>query len=507
MQGIALGGLCVLLLSACSGPQPSRPNILLIVADDMGYTDAGFFGSEIATPHLDALALRGLRFTNFHAGPMCAPTRAMLMSGVTNGEVGVTGPAAVLADDVTTLPEMLQEAGYHTYMAGKWHLGHRPDESPAARGFDSSFALVRAGDNHLGASNFPEESVAYRRNGEPVEELPGDWFSSELYTDELIDAIRANEGDEAPWFGYLAFTAPHWPLQLPEGWIDRYAGRYEEGYDVLRETRVARARELGVFPEALELEDFPRGSTPWDELGEPTRARLSRAMELYAGMVENMDFHVGRLIDYLEASGQLDDTIVMFFSDNGAAGSDSSFRPKTIPRTDWDNSLENMGREGSFVAYGRGWAEAATAPYRGVKRSLHEGGTLVPAFVTHAAVANPGGLDRDYLTVMDVMPTLLEIAGAPPPTTTIRGRSFWPRVLGDSKPVHGNDENIPWLAADQRAALVRGSFKAVRDEDDPSTWRLYDLENDPGERHDLSAELPELKSELVAAWAEYVEGL
>lgn len=500
---------------SCLGRDPLRPNILLIVADDMGYTDVGFFGAEIATPNLDAIASEGLRFSNFHAGSSCSPTRAMLMSGVTNREAGIAGPAAVLADNVATLPALLRDAGYHTYMAGKWHLGHEPQHSPAARGFESSFALVRAGDNHLGVSNYPVEDVAYRDNGEPVGNLPDGWFSSELYTDKLIEYIRSNESDGVPWFGYLAFTAPHWPLQLPEDWIDRYAGRYDEGYDVVRASRVRRARELGLLPDGLDLDGFQGAAPAWSELDDESKQTLTRSMELYAAMVENMDFHVGRVLDYLRESDQFDDTVIVFFSDNGASGSDASFRPVTFPRTDWDSTLPNMGREGSFVAIGRGWAEAATAPYRAVKGSLHEGGTLAAAFVHHRSVAEPGRIDHDYLSVMDVMPTLLEIAGTShpgaefqgQPVLRIRGRSFWPRVGGDTAPVHGDTDVIPWMTSNRRGALVRGGFKVKKDDAEPDIWRLYDLGKDPGERTDLSEELPELKAELIAAFNEYAEGL
>ncbi len=326
-----------------SGPAATRPNILLIVADDMGYTDVGSFGSEIATPNLDELAFGGIRFTSFHAASSCGPTRAMLMSGATSREAGVSGPAAVLSHDVAPLPALLRDAGYHTYMTGKWHLGHEAEQSPAARGFESSFALVRAGDNHLGASNFPDDVVAYRENGEPIAQLPEDWFSSQMYTDKLLEYIQANEGDGTPWFGYLAFTAPHWPLQVPDDWRDRYGGRYDEGYDVLREQRAARAGDLGILPDGFDLEQYQGIAPPWTSLDDDSRQVLTRSMELYAAMLENMDLHVGRVLEYLEASNQLENTVVLFFSDNGASGSDSTFRPTTIPRTDFDSSLPIPG--------------------------------------------------------------------------------------------------------------------------------------------------------------------
>ena len=496
----------------------NRPNILLILADDMGYTDIGSFGSEIATPNLDALAFEGVRFTNFHVAPSCAPTRAMLMSGMTSREAGVRQHNDPLRTDVAALPERLAAAGYHTYMAGKWNLGIQAHEGPRARGFESSYALLPAGDNHLGGSNFPARDAAYRENGEPVEALPEDWFSSRLYTDKLIEYIDANRGDGRPWFGYLAFTAPHWPLQAPDDWIDRYAGRYEEGYDVLREARVAKAEALGVLPEGLSLDTYRGRARAWADLSEEERRVSARAMEIYAAMVENMDFHVGRVIDYLERTDSLDDTVILFMSDNGASGSTSSLVPTTIPRTDWDSSLPNMGREGSWIAYGPGWGEAATAPYREMKGSLHSGGTLAAAFVRHDSVADRGGTDGAYLTVMDVLPTLVEIAGGSQPSTEflgrqvrpLRGRSFWGRIQGDVAAVHDETEAIPWMTSNTRRALVRWPWKIVTGASGPESqreaphpWLLFNLADDPGETTDLTGRYPELRSELIERWKDY----
>ncbi len=284
-----------------------QPNILLILADDLGYTDIGFFGSEIAMPNLDALALDGLRFTNFHAAPSCAPSRALLMSGTTSFEAGVEGLDDPLRDDIASLPERLRAAGYQTFMAGKWNRGIAPEHSPAARGFEASFALMKAGDNHLGASLFPGNPPAYEgyvthlENGEPAA-LPEGWFSSRLYTDKLLEYLQVHAREGRPWFGYLALTAPHWPLQAPEDWINRYAGRYDEGYDALREFRYQRARELGVLPENLVLEGYMGRAEPWETLSEEQRAIRVRSMEIYAAMVENMDMHVGRVIEFLRAS-------------------------------------------------------------------------------------------------------------------------------------------------------------------------------------------------------------
>lgn len=506
-----------------SAPAPppaagTHPNILLIVVDDMGYTDVGSFGGEIPTPNLDALAMEGLRFTNFHAAPNCAPTRAMLMSGTTNAEAGVIRLDEPVRTDVANLPERLRAAGYQTFMAGKWNLGIAPEDGPAARGFDASFALMKAGDNHLGASVFPGNPPAYEgyfthlENGEPAE-LPQGWFSSRLYTDKLIEYLQVHAREGQPWFGYLALTAPHWPLQVPEDWLDRYAGRYDEGYDALRDSRYRRAAELGIFPQDLTLEGFAGQAESWEALTPERRALYARAMEIYAAMVENMDMHIGRVLDFLRVSGQFENTVILFASDNGAPPEDLDFQPRTIPRTDTDSSLANLGREGSFTAIGPGWSEAVTAPYRGLKGSLYNGGTLVPAFIRHGDVAAAGGLERTYLTYMDILPTLLEVAGQATPGTSfngrevqpVRGRSFWGLVTGRAGGVREAGESVPWMTVN-RAALVRWPMKVVANSNpilEQAGWELFDLEADPGEHADLSARQPELTAELAGRWLEY----
>lgn len=504
--------------SAPTGPVDDRPNILLILADDLGYTDVGFFGSEIATPNLDALAMEGLRLANFHAAPACAPSRALLMSGTTNFEAGVRRLDDPMRDDIASLPERLRAAGYQTFMAGKWNLGVAPEDGPAARGFDASFALMKAGDNHLGSSVFPGNPPVYEghythlENGEPAE-LPDGWFSSRLYTDKLIEYLQAHAREGQPWFGYLALTAPHWPMQAPEDWIDRYAGRYDEGYDALRESRYRQASELGIFPQTLTLEGFTGQAEPWDSLTAEQQAIRGRSMEVYAAMVENLDMHAGRVIDFLRASGQFENTVILFASDNGAAPEDIDYLPITIPRNDTDNSLANMGRAGSFTVNGPGWSEAAMAPYRALKGSLHSGGTLVPAFIRHGDVAAAGGIERTYLTFMDILPTLLESAGLPAPGSTfegrevqpVRGRSFWGLVTGQTGAVRDAGDTVPWIMP-ARGALVRWPMKVVADSnplEEQTLWELFDLEADPGERRDLSGEHPELTAELSGLWLDF----
>ena len=519
-----------------------RPNILLIVVDDMGYTDLGSFGGEIPTPNLDELAYGGVRLANFHAAPACAPARAMLLSGMDNHEAGIgsmnikrffdngtepdqtetgyglPGYEGYLSHRVAALPEVLRDAGYRTYMAGKWDLGRAlvDETNPAGRGFESSFVQTTGttlhlrpadGGAHGGISR--ADPLVFRENWDVVTALPEDHFSTEAYTDKIIEYIDANRGDDRPFFAYLALTAPHWPLQVPEDWLDRFAGHYGDGYDAVRDRRVQRALELGILPPDADMADFRRSSTPWPELDEAARADQARRMEIYAAMVANIDHHVGRLAGYLRDTGEFDNTFIVFTSDNGASGS----APAGFAEG-YDNSLANMGHRDSFIEYGLGWAEAATAPYRDVKGSIAEGGVLAAAFVAHATLSNTGGISREYLTMQDVMPTLLQLAGAEAPTgeynhrpvLPIRGKSFLDHLQGGDSPVHGTDEAIGWELHGERA-LVRWPWKLLwlPAPDEETRWELFDLDNDPFERHDLSAQQPELIRELIDAWYRYAE--
>ena len=501
-----------------------RPNILFILADDLGYLDPGFMGGEIKTPNLDQLASNGLLLTNVHASPNCAPTRAMLFSGMSNVEAGVKGLDDPLRSDVATLAERMQDAGYQTLMAGKWNLGFEAKDGPSARGFDRAFALMKAGDTHLGPSLFPgsppsyEGQAVYLADGTPVD-LPEDRFSTELYTDKFISYLETRD-PEIPWFGFLAYTAPHWPMQAPDDWIDRYAGQYDAGYTVVRDERVARAQSLGVLPDGLSLAGYQAQSDRWQDVPKEKKERSIRAMEVYAAMVENMDMHIGRLLQFLEANGELHNTAIIFASDNGAEDIATDYIPRTLPRVEPDSSLENIGRAGSYPIYGPGWAEAAMAPYRDMKGTLYSGGTIVPTIVHHPSIADKGGKDHTYITFMDMLPTMMDIAQSEDPDTTFRGRtvrpirgsSFWALVTGNAESVRGSDDMVPWYTLvpagnNARSALVSWPWKIIaegdREKPERWDWELYNLETDPGERTDLAEKREELTARLVARWLEF----
>ncbi len=533
------------ILGACAQsvppPEPgdapaSRPNFLLIVADDLGYTDMGAFGGEIRTPVLDELASRSVTFTNFHVLPMCAPTRAMLLSGTDHhvaglgtmfgpdmlpGLEGRAGYETYLHERVASLPERLAEVGYRSYMAGKWHLGPRPGQWPVDWGFDRSFALLPGSGNHMVIGEHQ-----YAEDAEWVEPAREGFFSTRTYTDKLIGYIDEHQEDGQPFFAYAAYTAPHWPLQAPPDFIDRYAGEYDQGYDALRAARMERASALGVIP-ATDPGEFEPLGPAWEELNAETRAHYARRMEIYAAMVENLDFHVGRLIDHLEDIGELDNTIVLFMSDNGAATEQMEYNPifaARIERENSDNSLENLGAASSSISYGASWAEAATAPFKRFKGFITEGGTRVPAFVLHGNGTNPTMIDDQYLSAVDIAPTLLDLAGANIDSTSIRdrevaaitGRSF-ARVLGGAAaPVYPPD-HVFALEMHGSRSVRQGRYKLVWEQPAVNTWwpftipeswyrwELYDLQTDPGETTDISAEHPEVMHRLIDAWEGYAD--
>ena len=502
--------------ATAAAQQPdTRPNIVIIMPDDMGYTDMGAFGAEISTPNLDELAFSGVRLTNFHSGPTCGPTRAMLMSGMTSVESLTRG---ALKPNVHSLPELLREAGYHTYVSGKWQNNppgpRRPENDAVAHGFEKAYVRDAIIGVHFNApANVNTGGLEMKENGEDIrmQDLPSDFFSTEAFTDKAIEYIESNRADGRPWFAWLAYTAPHIPLQAPDDWLDRYEGHYDAGYDVLLRQRMARARELGVIPGNIDLDYVPPSRTVrWETLTDEEKAHSARTMEVYAAMIENIDFHVGRFVNYLKQSGQFDNTVFIFMSDNGAEDLLEGFYTARMG-LEFDNSLEKLGTAESFPAYGIGWAEASTAPFKWTKGALTEGGVRVTAFVAHSAIADKGGLDDDYLTVMDILPTLLEIAdaeGPGPDHLPVRGKSFWPRLTGDPASTHGESEAIPYVTAEARA-LVSGEWKLIYDllrmqePTEDTDWELFNLADDPQEMNDLSNEYPEIRRELMTAWEDF----
>ena len=525
-------GLFLFLTLGCTPAfaQDQRPNILLIIADDLGYTDLGSYGGEIPTPTLDSLANSGIRFTSFHTASACQQTRSMLMAsrGYASA-IDIKPPRAdgeranELRQDVATLPELLRDAGYKTYMSGKWDLGVSGDAVPAARGFDRSFSLLEASSSHF-AEYFWSDVSYYQEDSRRLrlEDLPADFYSTRAYTNRMLEYLEDHDGS-APWFGYLTYTAPHWPLQVPDEWLDRHAGKYNDGYDALRTERARRASQLKVIPDGASLDDFDPTAIPWSELSPELQTRYARSQEIYASMIELMDQQVGRLIAYLEETDQLDNTVILFMSDHGASAAEIGIAdgPTSMPEhfndlvVRRDNTFENIGRVGSFVDHGRGFGEAVTAPLKYFKGTLAEGGLRAAAFLHYPAEISRPGINGTFITVMDVLPTFLEIAGSAHPGAvnyngreiqSIVGRSFWPHVTGKASTVHG-DQNAAGWSRRQFGAIIKGRYK-LTNQSQPGTaaagtplrWRLYDLDTDASERNDLASAYPEIVASLLREW-------
>jgi arylsulfatase len=507
--------------SAASNEPDNRPNILLIVADDLGYADLGIYGSDIQTPNIDALAAQGMLFTQFHTAPSCAPTRAMLLSGNNNHVAGmarqstvglldypVRGYESSLSERIVPFPRLLQEAGYHTYTVGKWHLGLEAEKSPHAAGFSRAFNLLDGGGTHFDDVGFFEGGSTYRQD-EDLVEYPVGRYSTDVYTDYLIEFIDADKDDGKPFFAFAAYTSPHWPLQVPDEYLDLYAGHYDDGYDALREDRFDSLKAAGIIPQSSNLPPRNDAITPWEDLSSDERRRESRKMELYAAMVDNLDDHVGRLLDYLKANGLYENTLIVFMSDNGAAGEDFYNRGSysEFIQAHFDNAYEKMGTAESFVSYDEEWAEAGSAPFQRRKSYTREGGIVTPMMIAGPGVAASGVIDSSYLTVMDLAPTFLDIAGAHYPNDgsvqPMLGESITSFLAGETDTVH--DENyVTALYHGGRAYLRQGNWKISNLEPpfDEADFELFDLSTDPGESNNLAADEPEKFAELIELWRE-----
>ena len=515
------------------------PNVLLIVMDDVGYTDLGAYGSEIATPNIDALAEEGVLLTSFYGTPLCTPTRAMLLTGVNNHRAGVgvmsheqvpnlqglPGYEGHLNQRVATVSEILLDAGYHTYMTGKWDLGFAEDQSPAARGFEKSFALLPGGAGHFTMlGTFGPGNVPYREDGRMVEALPEDFYSTAFYADRMIEYIDSNLGDGRPFFGYLAFTATHWPVQAPRESVDKYNGVYDQGYDAVHAGRMAGLRERGLISADIEGAPHVPGTVPWDDLTEEEQRYEARMMQIYAAMVGDIDRYVGRLLVYLRSAGVFDDTLVMLISDNGAEGHDVGgilLDAGAWSRECCDNSYENIGNADSYVWMRQEWARASNAPFNWYKGFGYEGGIRVPAVFRYPDFP-AGAVDGSFSTVMDVVPTILDVTAVEHPGTSFQGRevfpvkgaSMMPALSGEADAVHPDDYVMVWQI-NWRKAVRQGDWKIVSQANelfvrhdprtDPYSWRLYNLAEDPAEQNDLSEEYPEVFAEMLGHWDAYVE--
>lgn len=508
-----------------------RPNILLVLADDLGFTDLASYGSEISTPTIDALAQQGMRFTNYHTAANCAPARAMLLTGVDAHIAGVPNIPEMLAPqqqrhvhyqgvlgrNVVTVATLLEGAGYHTYMAGKWHLGAGPGQLPSQRGFERTVALADSGaDNWEQRPYIPlYDKANWYADGQEYQ-LPEDFYSSRFLVDKTIEFIDSNIDDNRPFFAYLPFQAVHIPVQAPQEFIDHYMGVYDEGWDELRKQRRARAVELGIIPVDSPMVRMPT-TDDWSALDADQQRYQAKRMAVYAAMVEAMDYHLGRLVDYLKARGEYDNTIIIFTSDNGAEASGpadhESFKGRQIPAAlSYHTDYERLGLKGSYNTISPSFASAAASPLAYYKFYAGEGGMRVPLIIAGANLPVQGELNNAFAFVTDITPTVLSFAGVAPPGARYGGRPVEPMIGRDLGPllryeaerVYGPLDAVGYELAGH-AVLFQGDYKIVLIYGPLSDgqWHLYNIVEDPGETTDLSSEEPARLQRMLSAYERY----
>lgn len=605
---------------SANGKLANQPNIVFIMADDLGYSDIGAFGGEIETPNLDALAASGRLLTNHHTGTVCAVTRSMLISGTDHHlvglgsmglpegdeRIGLPGYEGYLNDRSLSIAQLLKDAGYHTYMAGKWHLGRGtadPDnpvplgstgQTPDQWGFDKSYALMGgAATNHFaheaaGSRNYTENG-AYVQPGQPGQPggeggSPAVFYSTDFYTQRLLSYIDANKDDGKPFFAYAAYTAPHWPLQVPEPYLSKYKGKYDAGYDAIRDARIAKQKRLGLIPQDFTpfagapetltshpasanfntedakyisavnspldgYTDHGRGriAKKWESLTPLEKKAQARYMEIYAGMVDNLDHNIGVLIQHLKDIGAYDNTLIVFQSDNGAEGWPIDSIEVDPKATDERNATEpvystlgtdNGRRAVRRLQYGLRWAEVSATPFRQLKSTMGEGGVSTPLIIRMPGQPKAQPTYTAFTHIVDVTATLLDAAQATLPTEPappsvdpdtgvdqnrgkvrygsrhvypVTGQSLMPVLLGNTsasvRKAPFGDETYG------RAYLVSadGKWKALWTEPPhgptDGRWQLYDLTKDRGENNDLSDLNPSVLQELVTDWGRYMESV
>ncbi len=507
------------------------PNVLLILADDMGFSDIACYGSEIETPHIDRLAAGGVRFSQFYNTARCSPSRASLLTGLHPHQTGIGiltkddrphGYPGSLNERCTTVAEILSAARYATALVGKWHLAsdiRQPNAAwPTRRGFDHFYGTLAGSCSYFQ----PASLTRGERNAEGEATAQADYYYTDAISQEACTFVREKSQHQQPFFMYVAYTAPHWPLQASEEDIAKNRGRYDEGWDVLRERRMQRLRESGLLAGAVPACERDPEEPAWDDAQD--KAWEARRMEVYAAQVQRMDQGIGDILATLEETGQLDNTLVFFMSDNGACaevlpldGSAQAFKKRRPdldrlkPRNGRDLQVGNEpaivpGPEDTYASYGRAWANLSNTPFRLYKRWTHEGGIATPLIVHWPAggLAN-GAIVRSPFQLTDVLPTILEATQVAypdkdkvPHVPPAEGCSMLSALRGQPT----NDHTLYWEHTGN-AAVRRGRWKLVREY--PKPWELYDMDTDRAETSDLAARHPHIVGELVAQWQAWAD--
>ena len=508
-----------------------RPNIVLVLADDLGFSDIAPYGGEVSTPNLTALAEAGIKFTNYHTAASCAPSRAMLLTGVDSHRNGVPNiPEAIppeqgihahyagtLNRNVVTVATLLQDEGYHTYLAGKWHLGKEVDQLPSRRGFERTVALADTGaDNWEQKPYIPiYEKANWFADGE-VMTLPDDFYSSRFLVDKTIEFIDSNSDSGSPFFAYVPLQAVHTPVQAPQEFIEKYKGVYDEGWRVLREQRLETAIALGIIPDDTSMVSMS-STEDWDSLSAEEKKFQSKRMAVYAAMIEAMDYHLGRLILHLREIGEYENTIFIFTSDNGSEASGSRANAGSLAKMaqalqGYSTDYETLGLKGSFNSIGPSFASAAASPLAYYKFYSGEGGMRVPLIIAGESISPEQSKTNAFSFVTDLTPTILELCQVNQPGERYGGRLVEPIIGRSLVSILDNKTEQVYSAYDTvgyelagNAALFQGDYKLVlnRGPLGDDNWHLFNIVVDPGETSDLAISMPDKRQSMISAYERY----
>lgn len=509
----------------------ARPNIVFVLIDDAGFSDFGSYGSEIQTPNIDQIARSGVRFTNFHTASTCESSRAMMHSGIdhhragagtlrvvmADNQKGKPGYEGYLSDNAHSLGQLLHDGGYATYFAGKWNLGDGVERSPGAKGWDRYLSLEQTGaDNYEAKVYAPLNMEAVWWEDGKRAQLPNDFFSTRHYVDKMIRFIEEGKSSNKPFFATIALQAVHSPLQAPDVDINKYKERYAAGWEKIRSERYQRQIEMGLVPAGLRLPQSALQRS-WSALSEKDRLLYAKKMAVFAGMLDNADQHIGRFREYLNKAGQLNNTVFIVMSDNGADAYE--LNKLNLPFRLWYMAnfalgIESLGQRGSYVHYGQDWAEVSNTPFASFKGTSAEGGMRVPFIINDPRHLKAGSVTDQFAYVTDFLPTVLDIAGIPMPGDEYRGKklmrptgtSMLPFLQGLSPAIHAADYTVGFegTGAD---AIYKGDYKLSKNglPFGDNNWHLYNVKQDPTESHDLSSSQPDIFRELQAQYGIYMQ--
>lgn len=515
LAGASLASLCLQNLDVTAqGGHAKRPNLLVILADDMGYSDIGCFGSEISTPNLDKLAKKGVRFTQFYNASRSCPTRASLLTGLYQhqagvgdmvGDMGYPSYQGYLNTQCVTLGEAMKTNGYNTYMSGKWHVGDKPQTLPRKRGFDRYFGLID------GASSY-FQLIPYRNNQQPPKMMLDDapylpeegFYMTNTITDYALTFLDEETPKKEPFFMYLAYTAPHWPLHALSRDIEKYRGNYIKGWDELRKERFNRMKELGIIDASVQLTPRDERVPAWETLSAEDKKMWDLRMAVYAAMVDRLDQNIGRVLEKLEEMGELDNTMIIFLSDNGGCHEGTKNKGNYIRTTG------ETGNRDSFDAYEYPWANVSNTPFRMHKHWVHEGGISTPFIIHYPACVNGGKIVKEPGHIIDIMPTLLDYAKGRYPASFngnkikgMEGISLRPAIVGK----HLKRKNPLFWEHEGNRAVRLDNWKLVSQYDYAKKqfmkWELYNLKSDRSELDDLIDKESAIAGYLISLYEQH----